>query len=123
MHHAYVRATVGTERTPAFSMEVLKPEDGTPATAERIREAASAYLLTEEEIAAQRAEGRRRVEAWIERLEAERKALAEAERKAQEEAAASGGDGAGDGSADEPRAKRQRSRREQPPGGSGEDAA
>ena len=123
VHHAYVRATVGTERTPAFSMEVLKPEDGNPATAARIREEASAYLLTEEEIAVQRAEGRRRVDAWIERLEAERKAQAEAERKAQEEAAASGGDGAGDGSTDEPRAKRQRSRREQPPGGgSGADA-
>ena len=101
VHHAYVRATVGTERTPAFSMEVLKPEDGNPDTAARIREEASAYLLTEEEIAAQRAEGRRRVEAWIERLEAERKAQAEAERKAQEEAAASGGDGAGDGSGED----------------------
>ena len=123
VHHAYVRATVGTERTPAFSMEVLKPEDGDPGTAARIRREASAYLLTEEEIAAQRAEGRRRVEAWIERLEAERKLRAEAERKAQE-AAASGGDGAADASPDESRAKRQRSRREKPPGdGSGDDAA
>ena len=71
-HHAYVRATVGTERTPAFSMEVLKPEEGNPATAARIRDEASAYLLTEEEIAAQQAEGRRRVEEFRERLEAER---------------------------------------------------
>ena len=123
VHHAYVRATVGTERTPAFSMEVLKPEDGNPATATRIRREASAYLLTEEEIAAQRAEGRRRVEAWIERLEAERKLRAEAERKAREEAAASGGAGS-DAPGDEPRAKRQRSRRDQQPGrASGEDAA
>ncbi len=29
VHHAYVRATVGTERTPA-SVEVLKPEEGNP---------------------------------------------------------------------------------------------
>ena len=118
VHHAYVRATVGNERTPAFSMEVLKPEDGKPERADRIRDQAASYLLTEEEIAAQRAEGRRRVDTWIAQLEAERKLRAEAERKAREEAAA-----AGDASADEPRGKRQRSRREQPGGSSGEDAA
>ena len=28
VHHCYVRATVGTERMPAFSMMVRKPEDG-----------------------------------------------------------------------------------------------
>ena len=54
VHHAYVRATVGTERTPAFSMEVLKPEAGNPATAGRIRSESASYLLSEEEIAAQR---------------------------------------------------------------------
>ncbi len=64
-HHAYVRATVGAERTPAFSMEVRRPEEGSSATAARIRSEASSYLLTEEEIAAQRAEGARRVQRYI----------------------------------------------------------
>ena len=40
VHHCYVRATVGTERMPAFSMMVRKPEDGDSAVAERIRAAA-----------------------------------------------------------------------------------
>ena len=45
VHHCYVRATVGTERMPAFSMMVRKPEDGDPAVAERIRAATAAYTL------------------------------------------------------------------------------
>ena len=32
VHHCYVRATVGKERMPAFSMMVRKPEDGDPET-------------------------------------------------------------------------------------------
>ena len=40
VHHCYVRATVGTERMPAFSMMVRKPDDGDSAVAERIRAAA-----------------------------------------------------------------------------------
>ncbi len=62
VHHCYVRATVGTERMPAFSMMVRKPEQGDPETAARIRAAAGSYLMTTEEIAAQQAEGRRRAE-------------------------------------------------------------
>ena len=45
VHHCYVRATVGTERMPAFSMMVRKPEDGDAAIAERIRAATTAYTL------------------------------------------------------------------------------
>ena len=45
VHHCYVRATVGTERLPAFSMMVRKPEDGDPAVAQRIRAATAAYTL------------------------------------------------------------------------------
>ena len=45
VHHCYVRATVGTERLPAFSMMVRKPEDGDPAVADRIRAATGAYTL------------------------------------------------------------------------------
>ena len=40
VHHCYVRATVGKERMPAFSMMVRKPEEGDPAVAARIRAAA-----------------------------------------------------------------------------------
>jgi len=49
---------VGTERLPAFSMMVRKPEDGNPAVAARIRSASAAYTrpvgglsgLTDDEI-------------------------------------------------------------------------
>ena len=54
VHHCYVRATVGTERSPAFSMKVLKPEEGAADVAAGIRTAAASYLVTEEEIAARR---------------------------------------------------------------------
>ena len=121
VHHAYVRATVGTERTPAFSMEVLRPDGGDPATAARIRSEAASYLLTEEEIAAQRAEGRRRVQRWLDEREEAAGKAAKAEAgnadadPAPPRAAASG---------EERRGKRSRSRRNQAPGGaSGDDAA
>ena len=58
VHHCYVRATVGTERMPAFSMMVRKPEPGDPAVAARIRADASAYLRPND---AGDAEGRRQV--------------------------------------------------------------
>ena len=51
VHHCYVRATVGTERLPAFSMMVRKPEDGDPAVAERIRAAATGYTLAARDLA------------------------------------------------------------------------
>ena len=62
VHQCYVRATVGKERMEAFSMMVSRPEHGDPETAERIRAEASSYLTTEEEIAAQQAEARRRAD-------------------------------------------------------------
>ncbi|MYD92490.1 MAG: type IV secretion system DNA-binding domain-containing protein [Chloroflexi bacterium] len=46
VHHCYVRATVGKERMPAFSMEVRKPKEGNPAVAARIREATFAYTVS-----------------------------------------------------------------------------
>ena len=51
VHHCYVRATVGIERLPAFSMMVRKPEYGDPAVAERIRSAAAAYTLPARDLA------------------------------------------------------------------------
>ena len=44
VHHCYVRATVGTERMPPFSMMVRKPEPGSLAVAHRIRADAAAYV-------------------------------------------------------------------------------
>ena len=44
VHHCYVRATVGKERMPAFSMMVRKPEEGAAGAAERIRADAESYL-------------------------------------------------------------------------------
>ena len=44
VHHCYVRATVGRERMPAFSMMVRKPEEGDAGAAERIRADAESYL-------------------------------------------------------------------------------
>ena len=70
VHHCYVRATVGTERMPAFSMKVREPKPGDVDTANRIRADASSYLLTEEEIAARQEEGRRRVAEYRAGLEA-----------------------------------------------------
>ena len=58
VHHCYVRATVGTERLPAFSMVVLKPDAGDEAVAARIRAEAAAYLRPND---AGDAEGRRQV--------------------------------------------------------------
>ena len=43
VHHAYVRATVGSERQPPFSMEVKAPGPGDPAVAASIREGTAAY--------------------------------------------------------------------------------
>ena len=66
VHHCYVRATVGTERMPAFSMMVRKPEEGDPEGADSIRSASSSYVTTGEEMAAQQAEARKRVEEFRE---------------------------------------------------------
>ena len=51
VHHCYVRATVGTERMPAFSMKVRKPEPGDHRTASRILKATDAYTLSAADIA------------------------------------------------------------------------
>ena len=64
VHHCYVRATVGKERMPAFSMMVRKPEDGDPDTAARIRQASSSYITMAEVISAHQANGRRMVEKY-----------------------------------------------------------
>ena len=61
VHHCYVRATVGKERMPAFSMVVRKPEKGDPTVAARIRQAASAYTVPARQSVYADAEGRRKM--------------------------------------------------------------
>ncbi len=61
VHHCYVRATVGKERMPAFSMEVRKPEEGDPAVAARIRKAASAYTVSARQAGYAEADGHKKV--------------------------------------------------------------
>ena len=64
VHNCYVRATVGKERMPAFSMMVRKPDDGDAETAERIRAESGDYVLSAEEIAAQQAEIAKRADEY-----------------------------------------------------------
>ena len=69
VHHCYVRATVGAERMPPFSMMVRKPEPGSLAVAHRIRAGASAYITPAAEIAAQQERGRQRVQEFRREVE------------------------------------------------------
>ena len=62
VHHCYVRATVGTERMPAFSMMVRKPEPGDLAVADRIREATAAYTVSARQSGYAEADGQRKVD-------------------------------------------------------------
>ena len=69
VHHCYVRATVGTERMPPFSMMVREPEPGSLEVARRIRDDATAYLTPATEIAAQQERGRQRVHEYRREVE------------------------------------------------------
>ena len=61
-HHCYVRASVGLDTLPAFSMNVREPQRGSPEVAARIRQEAEAYLTSADDIAAQQAERRKRMD-------------------------------------------------------------
>ena len=61
VHHCYVRATVGADRLPAYSMMVKKPEPGDLQVAARIRAEAGDYTTRAGEIAAGNAEGERKI--------------------------------------------------------------
>ena len=56
VHHCYVRATVGKERMPTFSMAVRKPEEGDPDMAARVREAVKEYTVSARSVADKDAE-------------------------------------------------------------------
>ena len=62
VHHCYVRASVATERLPAFSMTVRRPEFGDPELAARIRREAAAHLTSAEDIAVQQAERQQKID-------------------------------------------------------------
>ena len=64
VHHCYVRATVGTERMPAYSMMVRKPEEGDLAVAERIRQASVAYTVSAQQADYADAAGHGKVEEY-----------------------------------------------------------
>ena len=61
VHHCYVRATVGTDRMPAYSMMVRKPEPGDPHVASAIRAGARDYTTGAGEIALGDAEGEKKI--------------------------------------------------------------
>ena len=61
MHQCYVRATVGTERMDAFSMEVRKPEEGDGNTAARIRTGTAVYTVSKKQADYADAEGKKKV--------------------------------------------------------------
>jgi len=69
VHHCYVRATVGIERMPAFSMMVRKPEEGDASAAGRIREAVSSYTLSAQDISFADAEAKKKVQEFRDRAE------------------------------------------------------
>ncbi len=80
VHHCYVRATVGKERLPAFSMEVRKPEAGDRSVADRIRAAAAAYTTPKEAIAGNDAN----LERLVEELQREAGGRSQADQQSQE---------------------------------------
>ena len=69
VHHCYVRATVGTERMPAFSMMVRKPEDGDANIADRIRAATEGYTVPAQQADYADADGHRKVEDYRQGVE------------------------------------------------------
>ena len=122
VHHCYVRATVGTERMPAFSMMVRKPEAGDPEIAARIRAAVGAYTPSADSLAAGEVENERKVSAYRQLL-AERQngsGNGQPQVKGNRQPPAQGGNGNEPGAPREPGKRRQRSRRNG--GGEGKEA-
>ena len=68
VHHCYVRSTVGLERVPTYSMQVLPPPPGNPAVAALIRSGVHAYTTSAEELAANQTRDRELVEKYRQAL-------------------------------------------------------
>ncbi len=60
VHHCYIRATVGADRMPAYSMMVRKPKPGDPYVAEVIRAGARDYTTRAGDISLGDAEGEKK---------------------------------------------------------------
>ena len=70
-HHCYVRATVDGLRQPTYSLGVRKPEEGSPAAAERVLERVEAYTTPAEAIVSQDPEIERMAQEFRDELERE----------------------------------------------------
>ena len=114
VHHAYVRATVNGERVPAFSIRVREPEKGDPDTAARIRAGSASYVVSPDVLAAQEAEGRRRVEEYQASLEALRKGEEPGPEKGPDKGRDEGRDHPREAPRDRKRKRRRRPREETP---------
>ena len=109
VHHCYVRATVGVERMPAFSMMVRKPEPGDPEIACRIRDAAEGYTVAARQADYADADGHRKVEEYRQGVEDLENEGGQQEEKSQADQG--------------PSRKDQRSRKKAATDGAGNDAA
>ena len=69
VHHCYVRATVGKDRLPTFSMAVKKPVEGDPAIAAKVRQAVKEYTVTAQSIVDKEAEAARLTAEYKKELE------------------------------------------------------
>ena len=69
VHHCYVRATVGTERMPAFSMMVRRPEPGDAEIADRVRAATEGYTVAARQADYADADGHRKVKEYHQGVE------------------------------------------------------
>ena len=104
VHHCYVRATVGTDRMPAYSMMVRKPQPGDPHVAGAIRDQARDYTTRAGEILMGDGEGEKKVSEYH-RLLLERHNGAEQHQNQQQQQPDPG-----------PNRNKQRSRHNQPDG-------
>ncbi|MDE2844978.1 MAG: hypothetical protein OXN21_16605, partial [Chloroflexota bacterium] len=105
VHHCYVRATVGTERMPAFSMMVRKPESGDSEIAERVRSATEGYTVAARQVDYADADGHRKVDEYRQRVEDLENEGGQKEEKQEEPQEEQG-----------PKRKNQRSRKRNPVG-------
>ena len=71
VHHCYVRATVGGQREPTYSLAVRKPDDGDPSVAERVKARAVDYTTSAETLASLDAEAERQVKEFRDRVKQE----------------------------------------------------
>ena len=100
-HHCYVRASVGGERLPTFSMELRKPGDGDPHMKHQIEAAASGYTTPGEVLAAREAQARLRVQAF-------REEMARLQEESEETPPDGGGNSTDPGKRRRPRTRRRR---------------